>query len=144
MDSHLVDLLVITQKCPSVLYFSLPSFPSDFCCRDLLGAQAGVLEHNVSVEVAVRYKRAAHADIATLADLVGLYLPELDEQACWKVSGLAVVTIGTLWTHSQPSASLLAAYRSDSALAALRPDFTETVEETLAILLSGVLSRAGT
>lgn len=111
---------------------------------DLLGAQAGVLEHNVSVEVAVRYKRAAHADIATLADLVGLHLPELDEQACWKVSGLAVVTIGTLWTHSQPSASVLAAYRSDSALAAMRPDFTEAVEETLAVLLSGVLARAGT
>lgn len=111
---------------------------------DLLSAQAGVLEHNVSAEVAVRYKRASHANLVAFAGLLRQHLPELDEEAAWKVSGLASVTIGALWTHCHPSAGILAAYRSDPALAALRLDYTEVVAETLAILLSGALARAGT
>ena len=111
---------------------------------DLFSAQAGVLEHNVSVEVAVRYKRASLANITTLGQLVRRHLPELDEQTGWKVSGLAIVTIGALWTQCQPSAGMLAAYDSDPALAALRMEFTATVAEALAILLTGALARAGT
>jgi AcrR family transcriptional regulator len=110
---------------------------------DLFSAQAGVLEHNVSAEVAVRYKRATHANITTLKELVRHHLPELDEQTGWKVSGLAIVTIGALWTQCQPSASMLAAYESDPALAAFRMEFTAAVAETLALLLTGALARAG-
>jgi AcrR family transcriptional regulator len=110
---------------------------------DLMSAQAGVLEHNVSVQVAVRCKRAAHANIATLNGLIRRYLPELDEPTGWKVSGLAVVIIGALWTQCQPSASMLAAYDSDPALAALRTEFTAAVQEALAVLLAGALARRG-
>jgi len=110
---------------------------------DLFSAQAGVLEHNVSIEVAARYKRASHATLAALGALLRRHLPELDEPTGWRTSGLAVVTIGALWSHCQPSPSMLAAYRSDPALAALRLEFTDAVEEALAVLLAGALARAG-
>ena len=110
---------------------------------ELLSAQAAVLEHNVSVEVAVRYKRATLASISTFGGLVRHHLPELDEPAGWKVGGLAIVTIGALWSQCQPSASMLAAYQSDPALAALRMDFGAAVAGVRALLLTGALARAG-
>lgn len=110
---------------------------------DLLSAQAGVLEHNVSVEVAVRYKRATHANITILDGLIRRGLPELDEHTGWKVAALCLVTVGALWTQCQPSASMLAAYDSDPALGALRMDFPPALEEALAVLLAGALARYG-
>jgi AcrR family transcriptional regulator len=107
---------------------------------DLLSAQAGVLEHNVSVEVAARYKRATHDYLAALAELVRRHLPELGD-AAWNVCGMAIVFIGALWTHTRPSASMLAAYEADPTLAALRLDFTSALVETLATLISGALTR---
>ncbi|CAL9376472.1 hypothetical protein SUDANB121_00975 [Nocardiopsis dassonvillei] len=47
----------------------------------LFGAQAAVLEHNVSVEVVARYKRASLDRLATMAALVRKHLPELGESA---------------------------------------------------------------
>jgi len=113
----------------------------DVLC-DLLGAQAGVLEHNVSVEAAVRYKRALHAHLTALADLVGSCLPELDEQTRWKVTGLATVTVGALWTQCHPSPVVLAAYQADPVLAALRLPFAEAVEEAVALIVAGALARS--
>jgi AcrR family transcriptional regulator len=60
---------------------------------DLAGAQASVLEHNVSVEVAVRYKQSARDSLATLAELVRRHLPELGEGA-WTVCLMAMVIAG--------------------------------------------------
>jgi hypothetical protein len=93
-------------------------------------------------EVAVRYKRATLDNFAALATLISRHLPELGEQAL-RVCGLAVLVTGAIWTHSRPSASVLAAYETDPALAAWRLDFTTALEETLATLISGVLARAG-
>ncbi|WP_405652811.1 TetR family transcriptional regulator [Streptomyces sp. NBC_00019] len=108
---------------------------------DLLSAQAGVLEHNVSAEVAARYKRSALGNVAALAVLARRHLPELGERA----DGLcaqAVMVTGAVWTHARPSASMLAAYEADPSLAALRMDFTTTLEEMLATLIAGTLARA--
>jgi AcrR family transcriptional regulator len=109
---------------------------------DLLSAQASVLEHNVSAEVAARYKRATLDNIDTLTELAGRHLPELGGDA-WKVSGMTLVIIGALWSHTQPSASVLAAYDADPSLAALRLDFTVALEEALATLITGTLTRTG-
>jgi AcrR family transcriptional regulator len=117
---------------------------------DLLSAQAGVLEHNVSVEVATRYKRAILDNFAALVALVRTHLPELDDgtgtvrgldDGAGKVCGAAIVMVGAIWTHSQPSASCLAAYEADPSLAVMRLDFTTAVEETLATLIAGRLAR---
>ena len=110
---------------------------------DLLSAQASVLEHNVSAEVAARYKRATLNNIDALTELARRHLPELGGDGAWKVSGMTLVVIGALWSHTQPSASALAAYDADPSLAALRLDFTVALEEALATFITGTLTRTG-
>ncbi len=108
---------------------------------DLLSAQAGVLEHNVSADVAARYKRSALDNVAALAALARRHLPELGDRA-GQLSAQAVMVIGAVWTHARPSAAMLAAYAADPSLAALRMDFTGTLEEMLATLVAGTTARA--
>lgn len=108
---------------------------------DLLSAQAGVLEHNVSAEVAARHKRAALAHLDELAALAARHLPELGELA-WPLCGQAIMVTGAVWTHARPSPAMLAAYEADPSLAALRLDFARMLEETLATLVAGALARA--
>jgi AcrR family transcriptional regulator len=108
---------------------------------DLVSAQAGVLEHNVSVEVVVRYKRSARDSLVTLVELVRRHVPELGEDA-WTVCLMAMVIAGALWTHARPSASALAAYEAEPALADLRLDLPTALESTLATLITGTLARA--
>ncbi|MCP2167039.1 TetR/AcrR family transcriptional regulator [Goodfellowiella coeruleoviolacea] len=109
---------------------------------DLCSAHTSVLEHNVSVGVAARSKRATLDNITTLAGLARRHLPELGADDARKLAGAAVLLIGALWTSTHPSASMLAAYETDPALAALRLDFTTALAESVAILISGILSRA--
>lgn len=108
---------------------------------DLLSAQAGVLEHNVSVDVAARYKRAALDNVAALAALARRHLPELGGHAD-QLCAQAIMVCGVVWTHARPSTAMLAAYAADPSLAALRMDFTTTLEEILTTLIIGTLARA--
>ncbi|AEY93946.1 transcriptional regulator [Streptomyces hygroscopicus subsp. jinggangensis 5008] len=108
---------------------------------DLLSAQAGVLEHNVSVDVAARYKRAALDNVAALAALARRHLPELGGHAD-QLCAQAIMVCGAVWTHARPSTAMLAAYAADPSLAALRMDFTTTLEEILTTLIIGTLARA--
>jgi hypothetical protein len=59
-------------------------------------------------------------------------------------AGMALVLIGALWTHTRPSASMSAAYDADPALAALRLDFTDALDEALATVIVGTLARTAT
>lgn len=108
---------------------------------DLLSAQASVLEHNVSPDIAARYKRATLANIAALAALVRRYLPELGEDDSFKVSGMAVVLVGALWSATCSSESMLAAYEADPGLAAMRMEFAPALREAVAVFVSGALAR---
>jgi AcrR family transcriptional regulator len=107
---------------------------------DLLSAQAAVLEHNVSADVAARHKRASIDNFTCLAEQVRCHLPELGDDG-WKVSGMAAVFVGALWTHARPSASVLAAYDADPALATMRMDFPAALEESLATFIAGTIAR---
>jgi AcrR family transcriptional regulator len=110
-----------------------------FC--ELTASSAGVLEHNVSTEVAAAYKRAAVACARRLADIVGLYLGEFSEaRGIIFVSGVTVA-IGGIWLISQPSRSMAAAYRADPQLRMLAMDFTFMVTEVVATLLTGLQHR---
>lgn len=111
---------------------------------DLLGAQAAVLERNVSPEIAAGYKHAALANVDTMVGLVRRHLPELAEPAAFRFVAAAVLVTGAVWTHAQPSAAMLAAYEADPELAALRLDFGSTLRELLEVLLAGLLIRAAT
>lgn len=108
---------------------------------DLLSAQAGVLEHNVSAEVAARHKRAALANLGELSALAARHLPELGELAR-PLCAQAILVAGAVWTHARPSPAMLAAYEADPSLAVLRTDFARMLEETLATLVAGALARA--
>ena len=85
---------------------------------DLFGAQGGVLEHNVSVEVVMRHKRSALASLATMVELIRRHLPELGDGARM-VCLMTLILAGALSTYVPPSASALAAYEADPALAEL-------------------------
>lgn len=108
---------------------------------DLLSAQAGVLEHNVSPEVAARYKKAALANVDTLATLARMYLPELGDRAS-ELAAFTIMTIGAVWTHARPSQAMLTAYEADPSLAALKMDFADTLRQMLTTLTAGTLARA--
>lgn len=110
-----------------------------FC--DLLGAQATVLERNVSVPVAASFKRSALQHVRELGELAASALPELTEDDRFSFAAAAMLSIGALWSHSRPSAAMLQAYDEDPSLAVLRLDFTDTVRQLLAVLLSGFLTR---
>jgi AcrR family transcriptional regulator len=108
---------------------------------DLFSAQASVLEHNVSAEIAARYKRASLASFAALAALVRHHLPELGEDGSSLASFMAVVLASALWPAARPSEGMLAAYEADPALAAMRPNFEQALREAVAVLISGTLAR---
>lgn len=108
---------------------------------DLLSSQAGVLEHNVSAEVAARYKHAAVANVVAIATLTRRYLPELGEKAT-QLTAAMIMAIGAVWTHAQPSEAMLAAYQADPALAAFQLDFETSLKDMLATLTAGTLARA--
>ena len=108
---------------------------------ELGSASAAVLEHNVSVEVAVRFKRAALANTLALARLVRAVTPELNEAAARWFAAAAVPIVGSLWAYSRPSPAMLAAYDADPELAAMRLDFGDAVRDLLATLIAGLLAR---
>lgn len=128
-----------TARLAEVLARSLAARP--VLC-DLIASQAAVLEHNVSPDIAARFKRAAVADVGVLAGLVRACVPELDEPGSWQFAGTAVMLTGAIWTHSRPSEAMLSAYAADPELASLRLDFTMALRDTLRTLLTGHLAQA--
>ena len=110
---------------------------------DLLGAQAAVLERNVSAAVAARFKRAVIENIGTLGGLLRAAVPDLGEAGAEKLAAATVLVAGALWAHGQPSAAVLAAYEAEPALAVYRLDFRTTLTEVLAVLVAGLLARGG-
>jgi AcrR family transcriptional regulator len=107
---------------------------------DLISAQAGVLEHNVSVDVVVRYKRSALASLDAMVELFDRHVPEVGAEAK-QVCLLAMILAGGLSTHCRPSASTLAAYASDPALAELQVDLAASLEVGLSMLIAGAVAR---
>ncbi|WP_410643462.1 TetR/AcrR family transcriptional regulator [Amycolatopsis sp. lyj-346] len=109
---------------------------------DLIGAQAGVLEHNVSTDLVVRFKRSALGGLDTMADLLRRSVPEVGGEAR-PVCLLAMVLAGGLWTHCRPSPSAGAAYEADPALAVLRLELAPALANGLALLIAGAMARNG-
>ncbi len=107
----------------------------------LTAAQAAVLEHNISVEVATEFKRSSIASFGVLIGHLRARLPELDEEAVLRFIAATVMLTGAIWTHSHPSATILAAYEADPAIAIYRIDFAPTLRDALQTVLVGVLPR---
>jgi AcrR family transcriptional regulator len=108
---------------------------------DLFGAQGGVLEHNVSVEVVKRHKRSSLAKLADMSDLVRHHVPELGDSAplfCL----ISLVTAGALSAYVPAPPSLRAAYSEEPALGVLNLDLRDGLRVAFTSALLGVLPRA--
>jgi len=108
---------------------------------DLFGAQGGVLEHNVSIEVVKRHKRASLARLAATSDLFLVYLPELGDNAqlfCL----MSLVSAGALSSYVPPPPSLLAAYAEEPELGVLNLDLQDALRLSFTSSLVGILPRA--
>ncbi|MFE9190070.1 TetR/AcrR family transcriptional regulator [Micromonospora sp. NPDC007208] len=108
---------------------------------DLFGAQGGVLEHNVSVEVVRRHKRAALGNLAVMAGLVRRHLPEIGDNAelfCLH----ALIMGGALSAYTSPPPSLLAVYESEPALAVHHVDLRTALRLAIITSLVGILPRS--
>ncbi|WP_129788343.1 TetR/AcrR family transcriptional regulator [Promicromonospora panici] len=109
---------------------------------DLANAQAGVLEHNVSVDVIVRHKRAAIKTLGAAVEMIRRHVPELGDGAR-TVCMATLILAGAMSTYCRPSASVLKAYEVDPALAQLAPDLRSDLESAVATLIRGALVRYG-
>jgi AcrR family transcriptional regulator len=110
-----------------------------FC--ELISSQAAVLEHNISTEVALDFKRAAAANYLKMTGLVVSVLPEVGEAGAGRFIAAASMLAGAIWTHARPAPAILAAYEADPTLTALRMEFEPALRDAVGTLLTGVLPR---
>ncbi|MFC8797844.1 TetR/AcrR family transcriptional regulator [Promicromonospora sp. NPDC057138] len=108
---------------------------------DLANAQAGVLEHNVSVDVVVRHKKSAIDTLGAAVEMIHRHVPELGDGAR-TVCMTTLILAGAMSTYCRPSASVLAAYEADPALARLAPALPSDLESAVAMLIRGALARS--
>ncbi|WP_430256831.1 TetR/AcrR family transcriptional regulator [Neorhizobium sp. DAR64872/K0K18] len=108
---------------------------------DLFGAQGSVLEHNVSLEVVKRHKRAALVRLEEMTALMRYHLPELEQKEAQLFCLMSLVSAGALSSYSRPPPSLLAAYEDEPALGALRLAPQEALRLSFVSTLLGVLPR---
>lgn len=107
---------------------------------DLFGAQGGVLEHNVSIDVVKRHKRSSLAKLTAMSELVRGHVPELGEGAqlfCL----ISLVSAGALSSYVPPPPSVLAAYADEPALGVLHLELRDGLRVALTSALLGVLPR---
>jgi AcrR family transcriptional regulator len=108
---------------------------------DLFGAQGGVLEHNVSVEVVRRHKRSSLGNLAVMAGLVRRHLPEIGDRA--ELFCLNVLLVGgALSAYTSPPPSLLAVYESEPELAVHQVDLRTALRLAIITSLVGMLPRS--
>ncbi len=108
---------------------------------DLFGAQVSVLEHNVSLDVVLRHKRASLESLGKLSDLVRHHVPELGDGA-QTVCLLALVMAGALTAYCSPPASVLAAYEAEPTLAVLHTNLRDALRLAITTALMGALPRS--
>jgi AcrR family transcriptional regulator len=108
---------------------------------DLCASAPGVLEHNVSAEIAGSYKRSAVAAARRLADMVGPRVGGFSDPSAITFVGGVNLVIGGVWAMSQPSPGMAAAYAADAELRAMQLDLRLAVRELVATLLVGLRHR---
>jgi AcrR family transcriptional regulator len=109
---------------------------------DLLGAQAAVLEHNVSSDAIASFKRRGITQAAAFCDLIRQALPELSEAETWRlVLGVFLLT-SSLWAHATPPQAVLDAYEQIPELASMRLEFSTALEDSIVTMAVGLHARS--
>lgn len=106
---------------------------------ELLSAQAGILEQNVSAEAVARYKRGGYQSLSGLTAALRLVLPELSEEGATEATRTLIVLVGALWTHSHPPQAVQDAYVADPSLIFLPEGFVGSLKRTISLVLLGLL-----
>lgn len=106
-----------------------------FC--DLLAACQTVLEHNVPLETARRFKAAALAHLVRLATLVRSRIPELGQADAVEFAGIVWALAAGAWPMANP-APVVAAVLADPQFAAMCVDFVPAMTRTLTVVLDGM------
>jgi AcrR family transcriptional regulator len=110
---------------------------------DLMSAQAGVLEHNVSPEAIVRIKLATLADAEAFAVLVRNALPELSEADAWSYITATWLMTSSLWAYRRPPQAVMDACAADPRLEATQLDFPAALADHLTTFALGLHARTG-
>jgi AcrR family transcriptional regulator len=105
---------------------------------ELASVTANVLERNVSMPVARRFKIAAMNSMAVLQKLLRHHLPGLDEASAEQFTAATSVMVAGLWPLANPPSTVVAAYE-DPTLAAARVGFEDGLRAFLTAQLTGVL-----
>lgn len=134
------DDLPMVERATAVAEVLSRSLSRHVVLCDLFGAQGSVLEHNVSVEVVARYKRASLEHLTTMTALIEKHLPELGENATL-FSLQTMVMAGAVSAYSTPPPSLQAAYQAEPELARFHLALGDHLRTALTTTLLGALPR---
>lgn len=129
------------QRIETCAHILAAAFAEDPVLCDLLSQQAAVLEHNVSREAAIHYKRAVLAHIGGLAEILRAHIPEFGRDAAFQAASLLITLVGAIWTHTHPAPAMLDAFEHVPELDTLE-DFVTELQTSFAVTLSGTLSRS--
>ncbi|OAT70148.1 TetR family transcriptional regulator [Mycobacteroides immunogenum] len=105
---------------------------------DLITAQPGVLENNVSAETLLCFRRSSHSNVSQLTEAVRRYIPELGEDTRSVVLSV-MMSSAALWMYAKPSASTIAASESEPELVDIYLNFDSDLEPMLARIMAGAL-----
>lgn len=107
---------------------------------DLVTAQSGVLERNISTDAALRHKHAIADEVGVIVRAIVRVIPELDHDQAYQVIAYTLLTIAGAWPQSTPSAAVQAAYEADPAVAGTQMDFTAVIRDFLVLMITGMLA----
>jgi AcrR family transcriptional regulator len=107
---------------------------------ELVSVTASILERNISVDVARRFKLAT-ADIGVLlAQQLRAHVPGLTEEGAGHFVATSLVLVAGLWPFAHPTEAVRAAVE-ELGLDVPHLDFARTLHEALATHLAGTLTR---
>lgn len=106
----------------------------------LLTTLAGVLEHNVSEDLVLDFKRRLNALLSGPHQALAEALPALSMEQVREFFMLQMLMVSGGWPHCHPS-PVVARVLAQPEFAAMRLDFEQTVRSNAATLLRGMMSQ---
>ncbi|MFD6269841.1 TetR family transcriptional regulator [Nocardia asteroides] len=133
----------VRARAASVAAVLAATFAAHPMLCELISAQAGVLERNVSTEAVLSYKRSAYASLSEFTADLRRVLPELGDREAAEAAMTILLLAGALWTHAHPPQAVLEAYAADPSLVVMPDGFAESLEKMIRFVLLGVLADGG-
>lgn len=107
---------------------------------ELISVTAGVLERNISMDVARRFKLSTSEAHGILAGLVRAQVPGLSEEGAYQFAAVTLIVVAGLWPFAHPTEQVLAAIE-ELELDLPHLEFGAMLRDTLANQLAGMLAR---